>query len=152
MDSKKPSQLDHLPVEGWFWELVRRDARFRTRFAQIEQAVAAYTASSLTADAYGRMLKSYLAHLRRYGVGTFTLPGPESLQGLSNPASYLILPQPGKTGLLAVPRPDVAYAAFGQGPKPVLRRIDAPGRDLDRARIRKLLAKYDLLEKTSAPD
>ena len=147
MDSEKPSQFDNLPVEGWFWELVRRDARFRKRFAQMEEAVQARAASRLTDDDYGRSLKNYLAHLRRYGIETISLPGSENRKHLADHGFYLILPQPGKGQLLAVPRPDVAYTGFGHGPKPTPRRIGRPEKVLDRDRIRKLLAKYDLLEK-----
>ncbi len=147
MDSEKPSQFDNLPVEGWFWELVRRDARFRKRFAQMEEAVQAHAASRLTDDDYGRALKNYLAHLRRYGIETFSLPGPEDRKNLAALGFYLILPQPGKEQLLAVPRPDVPYTGFGHGPKPTPRKVDMPEKVFDRDRIRKLLAKYDLLEK-----
>ena len=116
MDSEKPSQFDNLPVEGWFWELVRRDARFRKRFAQMEEAVQAHAASRLTDDDYGRALKNYLAHLRRYGIETFSLPGPEDRKNLAGPR---LLPYPSPARKRAAPRSaEARRAVYGLRARP----------------------------------
>ncbi|MGA3173197.1 MAG: hypothetical protein ABSE25_02085 [Syntrophorhabdales bacterium] len=149
MGSEKRPHFDNLTVEGWFWELVRRDGRFRKRFVQIEQAVRAYTASRLSKEEYTRLLNNYLAHLRRYGLRAVSLPDSEA--SAFGPDAYLFLPLPGKDRIIAVPRPDLAYCDFVDGFKPAPIGPDRPDAGLNRLRIRKLLAKYGLLEKENIP-
>jgi hypothetical protein len=149
MDSEKKDYFDNLSVEGWFWELVRRDDRFRKRFGQMEQAAEAYCASRLGQEEYARVLKNYLAHISRYGIQVVSLPGDETT---SKSNAYLLLPLPGKDKVIAVPRPDLSYRDFEEGHRPAPRKIDLPKTRYSRARIRKLLVKYDLLEKRTPPD
>ncbi len=149
---KEPSSFDKLPVEGWFWELIRRDGRFRKRFEQIDRAAQEYAATRLSPDEYARELKSYLAHLRRYGLHTSGPAAAEDLIRRLKTECYLLLPVPGKDGLLAVPRPLAAYLDFGEGLKPGPWKAEPTKTGFDRLRIRKLLAKYNLLEKRKTPE
>lgn len=114
------SYLDNLPVEGWFWELVRRDETYRKRFEQIEQAAQEYAASGLDADAYRARLKSYISHMWRYGVRPTPPSSLNTLVKFLKPDCYLFLPLPGKDKVIAVPKPAVKYPDFGRG-KPALR-------------------------------
>jgi hypothetical protein len=139
--------LDDLPVEGWFWELVRRDERFRERFDRIAGDAEEYAASAISRDEYARRLKNYLAHLRRYGVKVCAAMDPDALRRLLRADCYLFLPLPNGCKVVPVPRPDVAYPAFGEGLKPGSLRVDLPKPGFTRVQIRKLLSKYGLLEK-----
>ena len=150
--SRQSSSFDKLPVEGWFWELIRRDGRFRKRFEQIDLAAQEYAATRLSPDEYGRRLKSYLAHLRRYGLHPSGPAAMEVLNRRLKTECYLLLPVPGKDKLFAVPRPQVAYLDFGEGLKPGPRRAEPTKTGFNRLQIRKLLAKYGLLEKGEAPE
>ena len=146
------SPFDNLPVEGWFWELIRRDGRFRKRFEQIERAAQEYGATRLGPDEYARAFKSYLAHLRRYGLHTSAPAAMEVLSRLLRTECYLLLPVPGKDDLFAVPRPQAAYLDFGEGLKPGPRRVESTKSGFNRSQIRRLLSKHGLLEKRGAPE
>ncbi len=149
---KEPSPFNNLPVEGWFWELIRRDGRFKKRFGQIDEAAREYAATRLSPDEYARSLKSYLAHLRRYGLHT---SGPATIEDLNRHLKtecYLLLPVPGKDKLIAVPRPQMSYLDFGEGLKPGPRRMELTKTGFNRLQIRKLLTKYNLLEKKGTPE
>ncbi len=152
MQEKDPSPLDNLPVEGWFWELIRRDGRFRKRFEQIDRTAQEYAATRLSPGEYARALKSYLAHLRRYGLHTSGQAPLEVLGRRLKTECYLLLPVPGKDDLLAVPRPQVAYLDFGDGLKPGPRRVESTHNGFNRSQTRRLLAKHGLLEKRGAPE
>ena len=146
------SPFDNLPVEGWFWELIRRDGRFRKRFEQIEETAREYAATRLSPDEYARRLKSYLAHLRRYGLHTSGPASPEVLSGRMKIGCYLLLPVPGKNKVIAVPRPQAAYRDFGEGLRPGPRMAGPAKTGFNRLQIRKLLRKYGLLEKKGTPE
>lgn len=146
------SSFDRLPVEGWFWELVRRDKRFRERFEEIDQAAQAYAAARLSPDEYARRLKNYLAHLRRYGVQPFGLASSQVQSRRIKTGCYLLLPAPGKDKFFAVPRPETAYLDFGKGLKPAPRKMAPPKSAFSRGQIRKLLAKHGLIEKREPPE
>ncbi|MGD0229086.1 MAG: hypothetical protein ABSC19_01850 [Syntrophorhabdales bacterium] len=141
------SYFDNLPIEGWFWELIRREERFRKRFDQIDRDAGEYAAFRLSPDDYRRRLKNYRAHLRRYGLQVCASADAGALGRLLKAECYLFLPLPGKVKMIPVPRPDVAYPQFGEGLKPGPRRLDPPKTGFTRAQIRKLLAKYNLLQK-----
>lgn len=149
---EEPSLFDNLPVEGWFWELIRRDGRFMMRFEQIDRAAQEYAAARLSPDEYARALKNYLAHLRRYGLRTSRPASPEVLSRRMKTECYLLLPVPGKDKLIAVPRPQVAYRGFGEGLRPGPGRVEPTKAGFNRLQIRKLLKKYGLLEKRGAPE
>jgi hypothetical protein len=152
LPEKDSSPFDNLPVEGWFWELIRRDGRLRKRFEQIDQAAQAYAATRLSPDEYAHALKNYLAHLRRYGLHMSGPAAREVLNRRLKTECYLLLPVPGTDDLLAVPRPQVGYPDFGEGLKPGPRRVEPTKTGFNRLKIRKLLAKYGLLEKKEAPE
>ncbi len=143
--------FDQLPVEGWFWELVRRDERFKKRFRQIEDDAREYVAARLSPEEYGRKLKSYLVHLRRYGVHAAGLIS-ENVPGAMTAEQYLLLPVPEKNRIFAVPRPAVAYLDFGDGLRPVPLNAAPQKNGFNRVQIRKLLTKYGLLEKKEPPE
>ncbi len=149
---KEPSPLDNLPVEGWFWELIRRDERFMMRFEQIDRVAQEYAAARLSPDEYTRAFKSYLAHLRRYGLQTSGSASPEVLSGRMKIGCYLLLPVPGKNKVIAVPRPQAAYRDFGEGLRPGPRMAGSAKTGFNRLQIRKLLKKYGLLEKKGTPE
>jgi hypothetical protein len=146
------SFLDNLPVEGWFWELIRRDGHFKKRFGQIDQAVQEFVAARLGPDEYARRLNSYLAHLRRYGVRTSGFAAAELVSRRIKTNCYLLLPVPGKDKLFAVPRPEAAYLDFGDGPKPAPRGAAMAAKGFSRGQVRKLLRKHGLLEKREPPE
>jgi hypothetical protein len=149
---KRSSSFDNLPVEGWFWELIRRDGHFKKRFGQIDQAVQEFLAARLSPDEYARRLKSYLAHLRRYGVRTSGFAAAELVSRRMKTDCYLLLPVPGKDKVFAAPRPEAAYLDFGDGPKPAPRGAAMATKGFSRGQIRKLLAKHGLLEKRELPE
>ena len=147
LPEEESSPFDNLPVEGWFWELIRRDGRFRKRFEQIDRAAQEYAATRLGPDEYARALKNYLAHLRRYGLRTSGPADREVLNRQLKTECYLLLPVPGKDDVIAVPRPQAAYLDFGEGLKPGPRMAGPAKTGLNRLQIRKLLKKYGLIEK-----
>ncbi len=116
------SYLDDLPVEGWFWELVRRDETYRKRFRQIEEAAREYLASRLDTDVYRGRLKSYFSHMWRYGIRPTAPSARAALVKRLKPDCYLFLPVPGEDRVIAVPRPEVKYPDFGPA-KPALRGL-----------------------------
>ncbi len=122
--STESSYLDSLPVEGWFWELVRRDETYRRRFRQIEEAAQEYLASRLDTDAYRGRLKSYFSHMWRYGIRPTSPSARAGLVERLKSDCYLFLPVPGEDRVIAVPRPEVKYPDFGPV-KPALRGLSA---------------------------
>ena len=99
-----------------------------------------------------RVLKNYLAHLRRYGLHTSRPAALEILSRRMNTGCYLLLPVPGKDKLIPVPRPQVAYRDFGEGLRPGPGRVEPTKAGFNRLQIRKLLKKYGLLEKRGAQE
>ncbi len=119
-EAGKTSPFHNLPIEGWFWELVRRDETYRKRFKQIGQDALEYAASRLDPHAYRAKLRSYFSHMWRFGVQPTPPSATVMLSAFLNTKCYLFLPLPGREEVIAVPRPDVKYADFGQV-KPALR-------------------------------